>query len=304
LVDLSKLKIRESFILKTEQLGDLRVRVLNPSDLRKLAYKYDYLKKSDPIQVIRFILTIIAYLTIKGEQGISRDDSNISLEDSKKVSITELDVFSDNVIKYHSDFLFNKFRASGKKIVFEKIIPPREEEETSIDYLSRIVLELIREQIAIDKDLLVKAGAGLFGDSLHKDIINAVESQRKLYESMLPFSQEIDLIKKYSNLLQEDSYFPKSFVPVEPIRIERPINHIIETNERLDVLIDYQSKMGPVLQDSSNLLGDMNKLWIGIAADSKKDSRKIIRLTILIIIISLVGFSGVFFSYLNYKSSV
>ncbi|MEJ2671265.1 MAG: hypothetical protein P8168_03475, partial [Deltaproteobacteria bacterium] len=94
-------------------------------------------------------------------------------------------------------------------------------------------------------------------------------------------------------------------IDLENIKIERPTDRIRETNKKLDVLIEYQSKMGPVVEDSSNLLGDMNKLWIGMAADSKKDSKKIIRLNWIIIIITAISFMfAIFFSYLNYKSSI
>lgn len=302
LADLLKNDKKEVFTLETKEIGTLKISFLTHSSVNELKSKYDYFNNAPPIEIVRFLITLVAYHPNSNEDNLS-DDLKISADDALKLSDSELNNFADNFIGYNEDYLFNE-KEKGAREKREK-----EDKESSISYLSRLLLYKIEDYIKEEENIVKASVIGnlnnLFSNHLTSNILDTFESQRKLYESRLPFQKQIEDIQKYSTFLQGTSAAARPFEPSTPIRIERPVDRIRETNERLDVIIDYQSKMGPVIEDSSNLLGDMNKLWIGMAADSKEDSNKIIRLTWLIILITVISLiSALLFSILNYKSSI
>lgn len=310
MVDLRELlKIREQFTFETAKVGKLRICPLSDNGLQILITNYDYLQKATPAEVIQYLLTIVAYRYNPQKEEISPDDPKISIEDSCKLSKDELNQFADRYIEYNEDYLLKILEISGAKTSYSKADIPREVNEPPINYLSKLlinkIIDYIRQQEAIINNLGMTHHRNLFQNNLTMSIVNTLESQRKLYESVLPFQKEIVNLQKYSGLMREENVFPEPSTSFEHLKIERPIDSIRETNEKLDVLIDYQSKMGPVIENSSTLLGDMNNLLATMAANSKKDSRIIIWLNISIIFISLIAlFSGIFISYLNYKSSI
>ena len=310
LVDLAEfLKIKEQFALETNTVGNLRVCPLSENGLQKLKNEYGHLKKATPIDVVRYFITIVAYLHNPEKKEISPDDKKISIKDSKKLSEAELNNFSERFIEYNEDYLLEKLEISETKISDSKAEIHREENEPPINYLSKLIInkinDYIREEEVFLKNLGISHPPNLLSNNLTMGILNSFEAQRKLYDSVLPFQKEIDNLQKYTDLIRDHNVFHKPSTSFEHLKLERPIDRIRETNDKLDVLIGYQSKMGPVIENSSNLLGKMNDVLAAMAADSNKVSRIIIWLNISIIIISLIAlFSGIFIPWLNYKSSI
>lgn len=319
------------FKLATQRLGEIQCGSLKAGMLSKIA---ELLKAADinNLAFSRQVLGLAATwkLDAAGEDGPQSEAAKLSDEELLQIDNEEVDLFATEFVIHNEWLLPNDdekrqvvTNENGERIVrFVPLIDDfkKRDDETGSDYFVRVLRHYLDDQQLRLKKMLEPLSAQLASGQLTDSIKKMLEPVSSLLatniyknstlESLrMNFSlsdQLKDSIKAYDRSSFNGILGRAMYEPVTPqmpeIRI--PENPLIETNKRLNRVLELMESVRPLASQSAELISNMNETALRMQSDSISNARKTewyTRVAIGIAVLSLVVSS--FFSWLSYSNA-
>lgn len=330
-IDLSQIERMHNFILPTQRLGQIQCGSLKMDMLTPIG---KMLKASDAnnVAIARHVLGMVAISSFDAyeENDGQKEAASLSDDDILQITNDEVDLFATEFVNHNKWLLPNDndkrqvvTTENGERIV--RFIPliddfKKRDDETGSDYFVRVLRHYFDNQQLRLKKMLEPLSAQLasvqLSDSIKKMLepvsnllVTNIYKDSTLESLRMNFSlsdQLKDSIKAYDRSSEIGMLGRAAYEPVIPrmpeIRI--PENPLIETNKRLNKVLELIESMRPLASQSAELISNMNDTALRMQSDSISNARKTewyTRIAIGIAVLSLVVSS--FFSWLSYSNA-
>jgi len=291
--------------------------------------------KAPDINSLAFARQVLGMVAIRSsdtdeEKDGEKEAAKLSDDDILQVANDEVDLFAIEFVNHNKWLLPNDndkrkvvTNDNGERIVrFVPLIDDfkKRDDEAGSDFFVRVLRHYFDDQQLRLKKMLEPLSAQLASVQLSDSIKKMLEPVSSLLatniykdstlESLrMNFSlsdQLKDSIKAYdrssvNGILGQATYEP--VIPQMP-EIRIPENPLIETNKRLNKVLELMEGMRPLASQSAELIGNMNDTALRMQSDSISNARKTewyTRIAIGIAVISIIVSS--IFSWLSYKNS-
>ncbi|MBV5340802.1 MAG: hypothetical protein J0665_14805 [Deltaproteobacteria bacterium] len=329
--DLSQIERIHNFILSTQRLGQIQCGSLKMDMLTPIGK----MLKAPDINSLAFARQVLGMVAIRSsdtdeEKDGEKEAAKLSDDDILQVANDEVDLFAIEFVNHNKWLLPNDndkrkvvTNDNGERIVrFVPLIDDfkKRDDEAGSDFFVRVLRHYFDDQQLRLKKMLEPLSAQLASVQLSDSIKKMLEPVSSLLatniykdstlESLrMNFSlsdQLKDSIKAYdrssvNGILGQATYEP--VIPQMP-EIRIPENPLIETNKRLNKVLELMEGMRPLASQSAELIGNMNDTALRMQSDSISNARKTewyTRIAIGIAVISIIVSS--IFSWLSYKNS-
>jgi hypothetical protein len=252
----------------------------------------------------------------------------LSADDARQLSDAEIENFAKLFLEHHPYLLHSYENAErittknekGEDVISLKPRPidlPRKPDEKDSDYLARVFRRYVEEDRKRHEKMMKSfvdpfRNLGLSKSALDMVRENALISSR-LRETIDPLRNfglprsAVDMMRE--NALVADRLGGSVHATAVPEPMPMPIfrpprNPILDTNKRLDDILDRVEEMRPLVVQSADLIRSMNDAAIRMIGDFGRNARRAEFYTLLVIFIAAVSLIvTAVFSWLNYEAS-
>lgn len=304
-INLDELKRQHEFEFETEALGRLKCRSISTKSFKIL----EELLADESLTGRHFIVNILTQIAVHISDD-EQESQQVTIEEANQLTDDEIESFAKEFLA-HNNWILMTYEVASSNVVTDengnrvvsrtpqKINLPKILNETDSDYLIRVIrhyLDIQRQRI----EELTKPLSGFF-----KNLKKLTSTQDAIRNNFF-ISDKLKELSNLSEKFHRNLDFGKTDIAasIDPIRpLELPESPIIETNRRLNKVIDYIDEIYPLVSESAKLISSMNDVSIRMLANYGRNAQRTERFTYIMIIIatiSLVITAG--FSYINYTS--
>lgn len=287
-IDISKLDKIESSTEFETSIGNLYLFSLSlkHSYILSSAFKHSD-NESKPLQCIKILIALVFYPEISLKDGKYKPEERVlSLEDVNKLSEEEIKNIAEIYIEYNSSLYKSKktwieLNDEGKEIhhsKYEGIKYPKEEDESSINYLYRLLcLKDEREQKQMREIMNSIPKLGGFSPELQRAVAENLSTGNALTQAMKSIEPLQQSLKARS--------IPKEYVinnnmRMHSERIKANKEPFDKLAERLDTLIEASSKSTDILSKGNIQQVEMYSENKSVVDETNELQKKILQETI------------------------
>lgn len=326
-LDISKLERMHDFSFITEVFGEVRCGSVSAGALIDLEKTLNETETTGRVFSRKLLGMVGKRATPVGDLKSGEAQWELLSEgEVSSVTDSELEVFSKGFVA-HNEWLLQSYANSREMHANEsgeatgsdttKIVNfPKEDGESNVDYLLRVFRFYIEEQGRRLNAILSPSASLLAASQFAErwaDAIKPLSSWNKgifkdsTLDSLrlnLGLSDQLrDTIQMFNkSALDSDSFVAKPGLEITRAPVFKlPENPIVETNRRLNRVLEHIEGIRPVVSQSAELIGNMNDTALRMQADFMRNARsgqRYASVAIVIAVLSLVTSS--FFSWLSY----
>jgi hypothetical protein len=330
-LNLDKLARINDFILMTKALGEIRCATLN---LRNLS-TVEEMAKSPNVDGRIFSRKVIGMVSTKrtdvqGLNGTEIKEMALTDNEIQLISNEEVETFASEFVAHNRWLLHSGENKKRQTTMREKsgstdtlspktIGPEKGNDETSSDYLVRVLIHYLDEQSQQLKRMTEPPewlAANPFEEQMKKilgPIADRVTTSIFNDSTMMSLRENFSLSDQLQETIRafDKSTFDRSLVnarlkqpPISMRDIKVPENPILETNRQLNGVLEHIENIRPIAVQSAELIRNMNDTALQMQADFMRNARstqKYAGIAIMIAVASLLISS--FFSWLGYEDA-